>query len=318
MIRSAKAIVYPKANKVALLEIPFQPAQPTDILVKTILTTVAPGLERMQITGKSVTRRVIKFPVVPGSEMVGEVVWVGEFVHGIEPGELVYVRQGDRWAGAESLFGCNANFVLTHFKHVIPLGTAPMQRAVLSGLLAYAISSVKKINLQELNRVLVLGLGSVGMMAIEYLRYKGFTDIDAVESFAIRGRMSSASAIGISLDDFTEDFNDRYDLVIEATGRLLLIEQVMRLLKPQGKVLLMGNYEVTKYDYRLIQDKEPVLITSSLVQDEHLIEAKRILSDAEFPAEKFITNVFPAHEYEHGLEVALNASEAIKTVFTWR
>jgi len=318
MIRSAKAIVYPKANKVALLEIPFQPAQPTDILVKSILTSVTPGLERMQITGKSVTRRVMKFPVVPGSEMVGEVVWVGDFVHGIEPGELVYVHRGDRWAGANSLFGCNANFVLTHFKNVIPLGTAPMQRALLSGLLGYAISAIKKIDISKLERVLVLGLGSVGMMAIEYLRYKGFTNIDAVESFSIRGQMSSANAIGITIDDFTEAFNDQYDVVIEATGRLLLIEQAMRLMKPQGKVLLMGNYEVTKYDYRLIQDKEPMLITSAVVRDEHFIEAKRMLSDDAFPAEKFITNVFPAHEYERGLEVALNASEAIKTVFTWR
>lgn len=318
MQNKATAIVYPKANKVAMMEVEHAPIGPSDVLVKTIVTSVTPGLERMQITGKSVTRKVIKFPVLPGSEMIGEVIGVGEFVRGIEPGEFVYVSKGDKWLNVDSLFGCHADRVLTDFHNVLPLGITPLNRSLLIGLLGYVISGIKKINLQETKHILVLGLGSVGMMVVEYLRYKGFDNVDAMETFSLRAKISSAQNIALHIEDFTEDFHDRYDVIIEATGRLLLIEQSIPLLKPQGKVLLLGNYEVTKYDYRLIQDKEPVLVSSSITKDEDMIQAKRILSDENFPADKFITHVFPSHDYNRGLEVALNAPDAIKTVFTWR
>jgi 2-desacetyl-2-hydroxyethyl bacteriochlorophyllide A dehydrogenase len=318
MQNKATAIVYPKANKVALMEVEHQPMGPSDVLVKTIVTSVMPGLERMQITGKSVTRKVIKFPVLPGSEMVGEVIGMGEFVRGIEVGEFVYVNRSDKWLNVDSLFGCQAERVLTDFHNVLPLGTTPLNRSLLIGLLGYVISGIKKINLQEAENILVLGLGSVGLMVVEYLRYKGFHNVDGLETFSIRAKISSAQNIALHIEDFTKDFHDRYDVIIEATGRLLLIEQAVSLLKPQGKFLLLGNYEVTKYDYRLIQDKEPALISSAIVSDEDMIQAKRILSDENFPADKFITHVFPSHDYNRGLETALNASDAIKTVLTWR
>jgi 2-desacetyl-2-hydroxyethyl bacteriochlorophyllide A dehydrogenase len=318
MLNKATAIIYPKANKVAMAEVEHLPMGPTDVMVKTIATSVTPGLERMQITGKSVTRKVIKFPVLSGSEMFGEVTAVGEFVRGIEPGEFVYVSRGDKWLNADPLFGCQADKVLTDFHYVLPLGNTPLNRSLLIGLLGYVISGIKKINLAETENILVLGLGSVGQMVTEYLHYKGFHNIDAVETFAIRGKISSAQSIALQIDDFTADFHDKYDVIIEATGRLLLIEQAIQLLKPQGKFLLLGNYEVTKYDYRLIQDKEPVLISSSVTSDADLIQAKRILSDEKFPADKFITHVFPSHDYNRALEVALNVSDAIKTVLTWR
>ncbi|NTV47120.1 MAG: zinc-binding alcohol dehydrogenase [Chlorobiales bacterium] len=318
MQNKATAIVYPKANKVVMMEVEHQPMGPSDVLVKTIATSVTPGLERMQITGKSVTRKVIKFPALPGSEMIGEVIGVGEFVRGIEIGEFVYVSKGDKWLNVDSLFGCQADRVLTDFHNVLPLGSTPLNHSLLIGLLAYVISGIKKLDLKPEQNILVLGIGSVGMMVIEYLKYKGFLSVDAVETFSIRAKLSSARNIALQIEDFTEEFYDQYDVVIEATGRLLLIEQAVRLLKPQGKILLLGNYEVTKYDYRLIQEKEPVLISSSITKDADLVQAKRILSDESFPADKFITHVFPSHDYNRGLETALNASDAIKTVLTWR
>ena len=318
MIQKATAIIYPKANKVAMAELSFLPPGPSDVLVNTIITSVTPGLERMQLTGKSITRRVLKFPVIPGSELIGEVAWVGEFVQGIDIGELVYVAESTGWQTGEAIYGCHADHVLTHFSHVLPLGDADISKSILMGTLAYSISALKKITLKPDSEILILGLGSVGLMLCEYIHMQGYTSVDAVESFSIRGSVSKARTIARQIEDFPNEFQDKYDVIIETTGRLLLIEEAIKLLKPGGTILMMGTYDVTKYDYRLIRDKEPTMIVTSLTKTEDLLNAKHILNSEGFPAEKFITHVFKCTDFNPGLEAALNASDAIKTIFTWR
>lgn len=315
---SAKAIIYPKANKVSVADLAFRSPQPTDVLVKTIITTVTPGLERMQLTGKSITRRMLKFPVIPGSELIGQIEWVGNYVQGLEPGELVYVKEGTGWQNIDSIYGCMSERVLTHYEHIIPLGESNISRSILMGTLGYAISGLGKINLNKESEILILGLGSVGLMLNDYLHHQGFRCVDAVETFTIRGSISSARTIAGSMQDFTSAYDDKYDVVIETTGRLLLIEDAIKLLKPQGEILLLGTYDVAKYDHRLIQDKEPRLVISSQTQTKDLLSAKHILNSEDFPAEKFITHVFNYTDYNPGLEAALNASDAIKTIFTWK
>ncbi len=315
---TAKAIIYPKANKVALADLEFNEPEPTDVLVKSVITSVTPGLERMQLTGKSTTRRMIKFPVVPGSELIGQVQWTGDFVQGIEPGELVYVSKATGWKTGNAIYGCLAESVLTHFEHVLPLGENDISRSILMGTLGYCLSGLDKITLNKESEILILGLGSVGLILSDYLYHQGHRAIDAVESFSIRGSVSSARTIATDMSDFSTEFENKYDLIVETTGRLLLMEEAIKLLKPQGDILLMGSYDIAKYDYRLIQDKEPRLCISSQTQTRDLLEAKHILNDADFPAEKYITHVFNYQEFNPGLEAALNAADAIKTIFTWQ
>jgi threonine dehydrogenase-like Zn-dependent dehydrogenase len=141
--------------------------------------------------------------------------------------------------------------------------------------------------------------------------------VDAVETFGIRGQLSHAENIALEIGDFTPEFNDRYDLVIETTGRILMIEKSIRLLKSGAQVLLMGNYEVMAYDYRLIQHKEPAIICSCITTFSHLLEANSLLESDELDTEKFFTNVFPVNQYELAYRIALDSKEAIKTVISW-
>jgi len=154
-------------------------------------------------------------------------------------------------------------------------------------------------------------------MVSEFLRNKGCMLVDAVETFGIRGQLSHAENIALEIGDFTPEFNDRYDLVIETTGRILMIEKSIRLLKPRAKVLLMGNYEVMAYDYRLIQHKEPAIFCSSITTFAHLKEANTLLDSEMLDTEKFFTNVFPVSQYELAYRIALDSKEAIKTVISW-
>ncbi|PWW83187.1 alcohol dehydrogenase [Prosthecochloris marina] len=313
----AEAIILPKANKLKLNSVLYSADNPNDILVKTIATTITPGVDRLILTNKPVSHRVLNYPIILGSEMIGQVMETGPEVSAVKPGDFVYTFKGDRWAGIETYYGCHAEVVPTSEENVLPLGRKPIHRDLLTGLLGYVIAAIEKARPDKSSRVLILGLGSVGLMAAEYLRSKGVESIDALENFGIRGQLSCAKNIAMQINDFTSDFNDSYDIVIEATGRILLLEKAIRLLRPEGKIVLMGNYEVLAYDYRLIQHKEPVIICSNITSYEHLLSSQKLLESEGIESEKFFTNVYAVNQFELAYRVALDSKDAIKTVISW-
>jgi bacteriochlorophyllide a dehydrogenase len=312
-----QAIVLQKANKLKLQQAPYLADQPGDLLVKSIASTITPGFDRLLLTNKPVSSRVFKYPIMPGSETIGQVIETGPGVSELKPGDFVYAFKGDRWTGIEPYYGCHAEIIPTSQNNVFALGRQPIHRDLLIGVLAYVISAVDKIQLDRSSKILVLGLGSVGLMVSEYLYYLGYQHVDAVETFTIRGQLSHAENIALDISDFTAEFNNSYDLVIETTGRVLLIEKAMRLMRQQAKILLMGNYEVMAYDYRLIYHKEPVIITSGITTISHISSASALLDEGRFDSEKFFTDVFPVSQYELAYRRALDSKESIKTVLSW-
>ena len=313
----AQALVLLKANKLKLQSVKYDAGEPGGVLVRTIASTITPGIDRLLLTNKPISRKVLAFPVMLGSETIGQVVEVAPGVADLKAGDFVYAFKGDRWLGVDPYYGCHAEVVPTSRENLLPLGRQPIHRDLLTGLVGYVISALEKVRLDPSMRVLLLGLGSVGLMVSEFLHLRGVTHVDALENFPLRGQLSHAENIAIDIADFTGDFNDSYDLVIETTGRILMVEKAIRLMKPQARVLLMGSYEVLGYDYRLIQHKEPVLVCSSVTTLRHLEEASRLLDEGAIETEKFFTNVFPVSQYELAYRIALDSKEAIKTVISW-
>ena len=313
----AQAIVLQKANKLKLQNATYHAGNPGDVLVKTIASTITPGFDRLLLTNKPVSNRVFHYPIMPGSESIGQVMATGSGVDDLLPGDFVYVFKGDRWSGVEPYFGCHAEIIPTSRHNLFPLCRPPIHRDLLTGLLAYVISAVEKVPLHAASRILILGLGSVGLMVSEFLYTLGFKNVDAVETFSIRGQLSHAEHIAIDINDFTADFNDSYDLIFETTGRILLIEKAVRLMKEQAKIVLMGNYEIMAYDYRLIQHKEPAIISSGQTNLCHIQQAYSVLNDDMLDSEKFFTNVFPVSQFELAYRMALDSKESIKTVLSW-
>jgi len=312
-----QAIVLQKANKLKLQSAAYHADQPEDVLVKTIASTITPGFDRLLLANKPVSSRVFKYPIMPGSEAIGQVIEKGAAVTDLHVGDFVYAFRAERWSGIEPYAGCHAEIIPTSRNHLLALGRLPIHRDLLIGLLAYAVSAIEKVPLTASSRILLLGLGSVGLMVSEYLHALGFLHVDAVETFGIRGQLSHAEQIALDIDDFTPEFNNRYDVVIETTGRILMVEKAARLMKPQATVLLMGNYEVMAYDYRLIQHKEPVIISSNITTISHLKTASFLLEEERLESEKFFTAAFPVSQFELAYRKALDGKESIKTVLSW-
>jgi 2-desacetyl-2-hydroxyethyl bacteriochlorophyllide A dehydrogenase len=313
----SSAIVYTKPNKLDFLPIVSAPLSDQAIRIRTIATSISSGVERFLLTGKSITRKELKFPVVPGSECIGEVIEVGSSVAGVELGEYVYAWRSEFWQEVQSVFGCQAESVIAKEGDFLPLRRLPEESDVLIGLLADALSAVNKLDLARTERILILGLGALGLTIAEVLDSRAFKEVDACDMFVQRGDLASVRDVALDLSDFTPDYNNRYDAIIECTGRLLLLEPALRLLKPQGTFLLTGTYEVMKTDYRLLQDKEPQMIFSAITPYDEKLTAKTLLETNAVNVARFLTHRFPIAQYEVAYDVALNQPECIKTSLLW-
>lgn len=191
----SNAIVYTKSNKLEFLPIVSAPLSEHEIRVRTIATSISAGIERFLLTGKSITRKELKFPVVPGSECIGEVIEVGSAVTSVELGEYVYAWKSEKWEEVQSVFGCQAESVMVREGDFLPLRRLPEESDVLIGLLADALSAVHKLDLEHTERILILGLGALGLTIAEVLHYYNFTAVDACEMFIQRGDLAKRATL---------------------------------------------------------------------------------------------------------------------------
>jgi len=135
-----------------------------------------------------------KLPIIPGHELVGKIVSVGEGVESVAKGDAVGVQP--LWSSCgrcefcltgreelcasknitgETVDGGYAEYVLADANHVYPVPTnmrdseaAPL---FCPGVTAY--SAVKKAELNPSKRVAVFGIGGVGHMVLQFARMYG-------------------------------------------------------------------------------------------------------------------------------------------------
>ena len=137
-----------------------------------------------------VTDRGVKFPVIPGHEIVGTVTEIGSAVQGIAVGDNVLVYP---WIGCGNCTACRvgndnvcdaprslgvfqnggyAEYVLVpHFKFLAKVTGIDLDAAsslACSGLTAY--NAIKKSNATSQSNVVIFGAGGLGLMGVQIAR----------------------------------------------------------------------------------------------------------------------------------------------------
>jgi propanol-preferring alcohol dehydrogenase len=137
-----------------------------------------------------VTDRGVKFPVIPGHEIVGTITEMGSAVQGFSVGDNVLVYP---WIGCGNCPACrvgNDNLcdaprslgvfqnggyaeyvVIPHFKFLAKVSGIDLDAAAslaCSGLTAY--SAIKKANANSQHNIVILGAGGLGLMGVQLAR----------------------------------------------------------------------------------------------------------------------------------------------------
>lgn len=327
---------------------------PRDIrMEKRALLTPGPGEAVVQVFASGLCGtdyriwngdRPVGYPLIMGHEFIGEVAAVGADVGTLQPGQKVAVepnyscglcplcREGNRnLCLLRTAVGIDVNGGFAE-QACLPARCcwpAPAEisddQLMLAEPLAVVVRAVARGEAKRGESAAVLGVGALGLLAIQVLKAKGIRVL-AVGRTDHREHLARA----VGADDFTTSggaggavgaaraFSGRegVDLVIETAGTGVAVEQALELSHPGGRVVLTGlPHEASTVNFFGVVRRELRIIGSMIYQQE-FPEAIRLLSSGAVTVDRLVTHRFPLDRIQEAF-IAHRSPEAIKvTVVT--
>ena len=257
-----RALVVTAPRQAAVLEVEDPVASPGELLVEVERVGIC-GTDVELYTGEMAyhDQGVTHFPLQLGHEWTGRVVAVG-------------TPEDESWLGrrvtGDTMLGCgHCDYCLSGHHHVCPdrfeVGIrdgwpgALAERVLIPTRYAYAIPesvslaaaalvepggnslrAARAASIEPGHRVLVLGSGTIGLLAALFARAEGAE----VHIAGVReGSLELARSLGVHSTLRLDEIGDReneYDSVIEATSVETMPSLAVRLAKPAGRVVYIG------------------------------------------------------------------------------
>ena len=130
------------------------------------------------------------------------------------------------------------------------------------------------------------------------------------------GKLAEKFGVSDLYNDINEMRNNDFDIVIDATGIIPLMEKTIDLAKPGGKILLFGvpaagkNIQVEAFKIF----KKGLTILSSFTSVRNSFQAIELLESKQIDVSNLISHVFPLSEFGKGVEIIENGLENVKKV----
>jgi len=221
-------LVEPKTPGYLVRELP--PLGIHDVHVRTLAGAISIGAELPQWLEQDMTETSYNYPLETGYESYGEVLAVGDAVQIVKP--------GDRVVG---FYGHQDQAIVPESKVILVPAYVSPREALLLILSCDAAKGVRKLTLTPDARVLVSGMGTIGLLTVHYLRhYVNVRQIDIIEPLASRAELARQLGAHIVTPD-----SDTYDAAIECSGRQAAFAELQSAVRPHGAICVLsdGNRE---------------------------------------------------------------------------
>lgn len=218
-----------------------------------------------------------------GHEAVGEVVEVGSAVQRVKVGDLVMLPAAVGCGrcrsclaglvhtcenGALACYGLSARLQGSQAEAVrvpaadmnavpIPEGVSEVQALMMTDALATAWFGARQADIRPGASVAVIGLGPIGLMAVESAYVMGAHVVYAIDPIPERRAMAEASgAITLHPDEALERIKadtrgSKLDCVVEVVGSDATVDFALRLVRPRGTVSVIGVQQSRRYAFPL-------------------------------------------------------------------
>lgn len=289
---------------------------------------------------------IAKFPLVPGHEIVAEVVGHGPDTDGLDIGTRVVVdptifcgncsackRGRPGYCTGFGSLGCDraggfAEYLTAGIEKLFPIGDLAPEIAVLTEPTACAMHGVDVLDLEPASDVLVFGAGPTGLILAQLLRVAGAARVTVAAPTAAKLEIVRAhgAAHTVLMDradpaaaeaQLREIAPDGFDAVVEATGNISVLELAVRTTRTGGTVLVYGLAQeeaiaaIRPYE---IFSRE-LTIRGSFAQANCIGRALFALQSGSVRTDGIVTAEVGLDDFDAALG-NLHDSEQIKSVFT--
>jgi 2-desacetyl-2-hydroxyethyl bacteriochlorophyllide A dehydrogenase len=247
---NTKQIVFTAPYTAELIDAEYSAPGCNAVTVELEYSAISSGTEKANLIGQRNSTVLSEdaeavFPRMVGYSAAGKVIEVGKDVSDVKVGDPVVVR----WGKHKKRITINRNNVVK-----IPEGvsTAEASMALIS---TFPLGAIRKTKLEIGESALVMGLGILGIFAVQQLRAAGAYPIIAADP--VKERREFALKMGADYvfdpteDNFIESVNGvcgGVNVCIEVTGLGIGLIEALECMKPMGRVALLGCTRSSKFE----------------------------------------------------------------------
>jgi D-arabinitol dehydrogenase (NADP+) len=282
------------------------------------------------------------YPIVPGHEVVGTIIEVGEGVDDLTPGTRVsfdpnvpcfechFCRRQRfnhclNWQGiGVTRDGGMAERVAVPAKVIYPIeDSLPFDQAIFTEPLSCVVWGLQRATPELGDRVLIFGAGPIGLLMMQSVRRAGASQV--VVSDLQSDRLDLATDLGADATVVASDAGAGalrafapygFDMVIDATGVPAVAAGCFEHVTRGGKVLLFGvcpedaTIEFSPFDIF----RRDITVYGSFAVNMTFGPALELLRSGAVRVETLISHRFCLDEFPRALEMALSRSEPMMKV----
>lgn len=318
----------------AMTEIP-NPVLLRDDEVKIKMSTIGVcGSDIHYYAEGKIGTQVVQYPFPVGHECSGIIEEVGEAVKNVKAGDLVVVDpsvhcghcdqclagrphtcRNNRFLGCPGqLDGCLAEYIVMPSFTCFPVTGKmnPVQAALIEPL-TIGVYTVKLAQIQKKETTAgIFGAGPIGLSVLFKLLADGIDDISMIEP--LEYRLNKAREIGAKYfinpeNEIVEDavkiqHELLLDVAFEASGKQDAVTNAVKILKPGGKLVLVGIPPDAKYTFDMDLMRRKELTVINVRRQNHCVEeAIELVVSGKIDIEKMVTHHFSLEETPLAFEI---------------
>ena len=239
-----KQILFTDFHKAELLEQEIREIKENDVLVEMEYTVVSGGTERANIMGME-NAGGMKFPKRLGYCGVGRVLQIGSAVSSVEVGNRVLV-----YHGTHSKYNVRPENDITKVENE---AIASLDAAFVI-IASMGLGGVRKLEIELGESAMVMGLGLLGMFAVQFLRLSGAYPVIAADLNPARRELALKLGADYAFDPSEPDFVEQVKAVtkgtgvratVEVTGVSAAMKQALECASWMGRISLLGCTRVS-------------------------------------------------------------------------
>jgi len=329
-----KAAVLHKPLDMRIEEVDIPRIGPNEVLVRMKRVGICGSDAHFYLYGK-IGSLLVEKPIILGHECSGEVAEVGDKVSRlkvdqrvvVEPGftcgKCQYCRGGRynlcrevRFYGAPPTDGAFAEYASAPEQNVYPMPNGmSFEEGAMIEPLAVGMMAAKRGAVSVHDSVAILGAGPIGQMVLQAVKAHGVletfvTDVidyrlDYAKKFGSTAVINTSREDAVSrISELTDD--DGVDVVIEASGAIPAGQQAFDIVKPGGRIVLVGNFPSTEFQVPVMKAILKELDVRGIHRYVNLFPtAIRCVSSGKVDVKPLITHRFPLEKILEGIETQI-------------
>ena len=304
----AKAVVFEGARKLRVADLELQEPGEDDLIIETEFSGVSTGTERLFWSGEMPPFPGMSYPLVPGYETVGRVVWAKSRPELL--GRRVFAPGSRGFKAASGLFGGAASRLVAAAGRVEPVDFEHPEEAILLALAATAYHAVVGGEPPDL----IIGHGVLGRLLARITIAVGAPPPVVWEIDPERSDSAEYAVIDPDCDGRSD-----YRSICDVSGDSNILDSLVAHMAPRGEIVLAGFYSSrVSFAFPPAFMKEARFRIAAEWSQDDLRAVKRLVESGVLRLDGLLTHSARIEEADAAYSTAFEDPACLKMMLDWR